>query len=45
MRSSGLERSGEMSTENIAYKILRSNNLIQDLYDSKFNAYSVSISI
>ena len=45
IRASGLERSGEMSTENIAYKILRSDNLIQKLYDSKFKAYSVSLSI
>ena len=45
IRASGLERSGEMSTENIAYKILRSDNLIQKLYDAKFKAYSVSLSI
>jgi len=45
LRSSGLERSGEMSTENIAYKILRADDLIQKLYDSKFKAYSVSLSI
>ena len=45
MRSSGLEKSGELSTENIAYKMLRANDLIQKLYDSKFKAYSVSLSI
>ena len=45
MRSSGLEKSGEMSTENISYKMLRTDNLIQKLYDSKFKAYSNSLSI
>lgn len=40
MRKSGLEKSGEMSTENIAYKLLRAEDIIQDLYDSKFKAYS-----
>ena len=45
MRKSGLEKSGEMSTENIAYKLLRAEDLIQDLFDSKFKAYSDSLSI
>ena len=45
LRSAGLEKSGEMSTENISYKILRSEDLIQKLYDSKFKAYSDSLSI
>ena len=45
MRKSALNKSGEMSVENIAYKMLRSENLIQKLYDSKFNLYGDSISL
>tara|TARA_Y100001938_G_C8065530_1_gene419953 strand:- start:311 stop:1015 length:705 start_codon:yes stop_codon:yes gene_type:complete len=45
IRSSGLEKSGEMSTENIAYKMLRSEDMIQKLYDAKFKAYSDSLSL
>ena len=45
MRKAGLEKSGEMSVENIAYKMLRSEDLIQKLYDSKFNLYGDSISL
>lgn len=33
MRKSGLERAGEFSTENLAYKILRNRNLVTDLID------------
>ena len=45
MRKSALKKSGEMSVENIAYKMLRSEDLIQKLYDSKFNLYGDSISL
>ena len=45
MRKSALNKSGEMSVENIAYKMLRSENLIQKLYDLKFNLYGDSISL
>jgi predicted nucleotidyltransferase len=45
MRSSGLEKSGEMSIENIVYKMLRSDDMVQKLYNSKFKAYSDSLSI
>ena len=45
MRKSALNKSGEMSVENIAYKMLRSEDLIQKLYDSKFNLYGDSISL
>jgi predicted nucleotidyltransferase len=45
MRKSALNKSGEMSVENIAYKMLRSEDLIQKLYDSKFSLYGDSISL
>jgi predicted nucleotidyltransferase len=45
MRQSGLSKSGEMSIENIAYKMLRSKNLIQKLFDKKFKLYGDSISL
>ena len=45
MRKSALNKSGEMSVENIAYKMLRSEDLIQKLYDLKFNLYGDSISL
>ena len=45
MRKSALSKSGEMSVENIAYKMLRSENLIQKMYDLKFNLYGDSISL
>jgi len=45
MRKSALSKSGEMSVENIAYKMLRSEDLIQKMYDLKFNLYGDSISL
>lgn len=45
MRKSALNKSGEMSVENIAYKMLRSEDLIQKMYDLKFNLYGDSISL
>jgi hypothetical protein len=45
MRKSALNKSGEMSVENIAYKMLRSEDLIQKLYNSKFSLYGDSISL
>ena len=35
MRQSGLEKAGELSDENIMYKVIRSQNLLQDLFDTK----------
>jgi hypothetical protein len=35
MRKSGLEKAGELSDENIMYKVIRSQNLLQDLFDTK----------
>ena len=45
MRQSGLEKSGEMSDENIIYKILRSEGDIQKLYDMKDNVFDVDLSL
>ena len=45
MRQSGLSKSGEMSIENIAYKMLRSKYLIQKLFEKKFKLYGDSISL
>ncbi len=45
MRQSGLEKGGEMSDENIIYKILRSEGDIQKLYDMRDNIFDVDLSI
>ena len=45
MRKAGLEKSGEMSTENIVYKLLRSSNYLQDLFDKKYELYGASLSL
>jgi len=45
MRKAGLEKSGEMSSENITFKALRSDGSIQKLYDNKFKLFSDSLSI
>ena len=45
MRQSGLEKGGEMSDENIIYKILRSEGNIQKLYDMKDNIFDVGLSL
>ena len=39
MRSSGLERAGEYSSENLAFKLLRRNEYIKKLYDLETEAY------
>ncbi len=36
MRSSGLERSGELSNENVTYKVIRAQGLLQKLFDTKY---------
>ena len=36
MRESGLSRGGELSDENVIYKVIRSNGLLQKLFDNKF---------
>jgi hypothetical protein len=37
MRKSGLERAGELSDENIVYKVIRSKGLLQALFDTRDN--------
>lgn len=36
MRSSGLEKAGELSDENIIYKIIRAEGYLQKLFDTKY---------
>ncbi len=45
MRQSGLEKSGEMSEENIAYKTLRADGDIDRLYDMLNNIYDIKLSV
>jgi predicted nucleotidyltransferase len=45
MRKSGLEKGGELSDENIIYKILRSDGDIQKLYDMKDNIFDIDLSL
>lgn len=45
MRQSGLESNGEFSSENIVFKLLRRNNIIQEIYDILTKAYDKSVSL
>ena len=45
MRKSGLERSGEFSTENLAFKVLRRNGYLEKLYDISRKEYDKSLSL
>jgi predicted nucleotidyltransferase len=45
MRKAGLEKSGEMSVENIVYKLIRSSNNLQNLFDKKHELYGTSLSL
>ena len=45
MRQSGLEKGGEMSDENIIYKVLRSEGDIQKLYDMRDNIFDIDLSL
>lgn len=45
MRKSGLETSGEFSTENIVYKILRRKNIMKTLSDMEKSAYDQSVTL
>jgi len=45
MRQAGLDKGGEMSDENIIYKILRSEGDIQKLYDMRDNVFDVDLSL
>ena len=44
MRSSGLERSGELSDENITYKVIRAEGYLQKLFDTKYNIQDSNLS-
>ena len=44
MRQSGLEKAGELSDENIMYKVIRSQNLLQDLFDTKDEILDIDLS-
>jgi len=44
MRKSGLEKGGEMSNENIIYKVIRSQGLLQKLFDVKDEIYDANLS-
>ena len=45
MRKAGLEKSGEMSDENIVYKVIRSLGLLQALFDAKSNITDKNLSL
>lgn len=45
IREIGLDKSGELSAENIVFKLLRSNGYIQKLKDKITNLYDKSVSI
>ncbi len=45
MRQSGLDRGGEFSEENLAFKYLRNNGYIEKLFNKKRDAYDKSVSI
>jgi len=45
MRQSGLERSGEFSVENLAFKILRRNGYIDKIYKTSRRDYDRSLSL
>lgn len=45
MRKSGLERAGELSDENITYKILRDDGYLQKLFDTSNNITDIKLSL
>jgi predicted nucleotidyltransferase len=45
MRKAGLEKSGEMSIENITYKLLRAEGGLQNLFNKKYELYGDSLSL
>ena len=44
MRSAGLEKSGELSNENITYKIIRSEGYLQKLFDTRYRIEDLKLS-
>jgi hypothetical protein len=45
MRQAGLDQSGEMGPENLAYKMLRTQGLIKQLYDARTAARDLELSL
>ena len=45
MRQSGLESGGEFSVENMVFKVLRRNGMLDRLYDIKTVAYDKSVTL
>jgi hypothetical protein len=45
MRTAGLAQSGEMGPENLAYKMLRTQGLIKQLYDARTTARDLELSL
>ena len=45
VRQSGLDASGELSTENIVFKLLRNNGYIEKLKQLKISIYDKSVSL
>ncbi len=45
MRQAGLDRAGEFSTENLAYKILRNGGWLEKLYDCKTKVFDRALSV
>ncbi len=45
MRKGGLERGGEFSVENLAFKYLRNNGYLERLYDLTQDAYDTNLSL
>jgi len=43
MRSSGLEKKGEFSVENLAFKVLRNGGYIDDIYGMKLSSYDKEV--
>jgi len=45
MRQSGLEKSGEYSVENLAFKVLRNTEYIKKLYDRETEEFDKNLSL
>ena len=44
MRKAGLEKSGELSDENIVYKVIRSTGILQKLFDTRDRINDINLS-
>ena len=45
MRQSGLDKGGEFSSENITFKLLRRNNVLEQMHNMLIDAYDNSVSL